>query len=157
MSRLELKIPPLLLFVIFAVLMFWLGHNINLWQLIPLELLGWRLFLAGIWLAAGVAVAVLGVLNFRQAQTTVNPLIPANASQLVQQGIFRHSRNPMYLGMLMVLIGWALWLSDLSAFVPLPFFVWYLNQFQIKPEERALTALFGAEFLQYQHKVRRWL
>lgn len=157
MSRLELKIPPLLLFVIFAVLMFWLGHNINLWQLIPLKLLGWRLFLAGIWLAAGVAVAVLGVLNFRQAQTTVNPLSPANASQLVQQGIFRHSRNPMYLGMLMVLIGWALWLADVSAFLPLPFFVWYLNQFQIKPEERALTALFGAEFLQYQQKVRRWL
>lgn len=157
MSRLELKIPPLLLFVIFAVLMFWLGHHINLWQLIPLELLGWRLFLAGIWLAAGVAVAVLGVLNFRQAQTTVNPLSPENASQLVQQGIFRHSRNPMYLGMFMVLIGWALWLADVSAFLPLPFFVWYLNQFQIKPEERALTALFGNEFLQYQTKVRRWL
>lgn len=157
MSRLELKIPPLLLFCIFAILMFWLGHRVNLWQLIPLELLGWRLFLAGIWLAAGVAVAVLGVLNFRQAQTTVNPLSPENASQLVQQGIFRHSRNPMYLGMLMVLIGWALWLSDLSAFVPLPFFVLYLNQFQIKPEERALTVLFGHEFLQYQHKVRRWL
>lgn len=157
MSRLELKIPPLLLLVIFAVLMFWLGHNINLWQLIPLELLGWRLFLAGIWLAAGVTVAVLGVLNFRSAQTTVNPLLPDNASQLVQQGIFRYSRNPMYLGMLMVLIGWALWLSDFSAFVPLPFFVWYLNQFQIKPEERALTTLFGAEFLQYQQKVRRWL
>ncbi|WP_306519539.1 isoprenylcysteine carboxylmethyltransferase family protein [Rheinheimera sp.] len=157
MSRLELKIPPLLLLVIFAVLMFWLGHNINLWQLIPLELLGWRLFLAGIWLAAGVTVAVLGVLNFRSAQTTVNPLLPANASQLVQNGIFRYSRNPMYLGMLLLLIGWALWLSDLSAFVPLPFFVWYLNQFQIKPEERALTTLFGAEFLQYQQKVRRWL
>lgn len=157
MSRLELKIPPLLLLVIFAVLMFWLGHNINLWQLIPLELLGWRLFLAGIWLAAGVTVAVLGVLNFRSAQTTVNPLLPGNASQLVQNGIFRYSRNPMYLGMLLLLIGWALWLSDLSAFVPLPFFVWYLNQFQIKPEERALTTLFGAEFLQYQQKVRRWL
>ena len=157
MSRLELKIPPLLLFCIFAVVMFWLGHNVNLWQLIPLELLGWRLFLAGIWCVAGVAVAVLGVLNFRQAQTTVNPLLPANASQLVQSGIFRHSRNPMYLGMLMVLIGWALWLADVSAFLLLPFFVLYLNQFQIKPEERALTGLFGHEFLQYQQKVRRWL
>lgn len=157
MSRLELKIPPLLLMLIFAVLMFGCTHLLPLWQFIPVDFVFWRAGLAGAWCAAGIVIALLGVTTFRRAQTTVNPLNPQAASQLVQQGIFRNSRNPMYLGMLLVLFGWALWLADVSAFVPLPFFVWYLNQFQIKPEERALTALFGAAFLQYQQKVRRWL
>ncbi|WP_333797221.1 methyltransferase family protein [Rheinheimera sp.] len=157
MSRLELKIPPLLLVLIFAGLMFAARHLLPLWQVIPPELWWWRAGLAGLWALAGVMVALLGVVTFRRAKTTVNPLTPQAASDLVQNGIFRYSRNPMYLGMLLVLVAWALWLADISAFVPLPFFVWYLNQFQIQPEERALTALFGAAFLQYQQKVRRWL
>lgn len=157
MSRLELKIPPLLLVLIFAGLMFGISHLLPLWQFISTELVLWRAALAGVWCAAGVVVALLGVITFRRAHTTVNPLTPQQARALVQNGIFRYSRNPMYLGMLLLLLGWALWLAELSAFLPLPFFVWYLNQFQIKPEERALNRLFGASFLQYQQTVRRWL
>jgi protein-S-isoprenylcysteine O-methyltransferase Ste14 len=87
----------------------------------------------------------------------VNPMTPEASSALVVAGIFRWTRNPMYLGMLVVLIAWALWLSNALAFIVLPLFVAYLNRFQILPEERALQARFGAEFERYCRSVRRWL
>jgi protein-S-isoprenylcysteine O-methyltransferase Ste14 len=105
----------------------------------------------------GVAVAALGVISFRRARTTVNPLRPERASALVATGVYHWSRNPMYLGMLMVLIAWALHLGNLSAPMWLPVFVAFMNRSQIVPEERALATKFGEEFESYRAKVRRWL
>jgi protein-S-isoprenylcysteine O-methyltransferase Ste14 len=106
---------------------------------------------------AGIAVAAAGIVVFRRARTTVNPLKPDTASALVASGIFRLTRNPMYLGGLFCLVGWAVFLANVAAFLLLPLFVLYLNRFQIAPEERALTARFGADFAAYCGKVRRWL
>jgi protein-S-isoprenylcysteine O-methyltransferase Ste14 len=106
---------------------------------------------------AGLAVAVAGVVSFRRARTTVNPMRPETASHLVMSGIYRRTRNPMYLGMLLVLVGWALFLANALAFVFPIAFVLLMNRLQIVPEEAALAARFGAEFADYRAEVRRWL
>ena len=106
---------------------------------------------------AGAVISIAGVLQFRRARTTVNPMTPEASSSLVAAGIYRWTRNPMYLGFLVALIGMALWLASPVSLLVLPFFVLYMNRFQIVPEERALAARFGASFEQYRRSVRRWL
>jgi len=105
----------------------------------------------------GGVVAAAGVIAFRRERTTVNPMTPHAASSVVCSGIYRVSRNPMYLGFLLALAGWAVYLSNAGAAVLLLGFIAYMTQFQIKPEERALRAKFGSEFEQYVSRVRRWL
>jgi protein-S-isoprenylcysteine O-methyltransferase Ste14 len=105
----------------------------------------------------GAAVALAGVAEFRRARTTVNPLRPERASALVVSGIFRWTRNPMYLGLAIVLLGWAGYLAHLLAALGVPAFVAWMNASQIPREERALEELFGATFVQYTTRVRRWL
>lgn len=107
--------------------------------------------------AAGVVLALLGLVAFYRASTTVDPAHPGGASSLVTGGIYRVSRNPMYLGMLLLLLGWAVWLAHPFSFLVLPLFVVYLNRFQIKPEERTLHEKFGEAFVTYARAVRRWL
>jgi protein-S-isoprenylcysteine O-methyltransferase Ste14 len=106
---------------------------------------------------AGLVVSFLGVAAFKHAQTTVNPMTPGAASSLVVAGIYHRTRNPMYLGFVLVLLGWAAFLSNALAFALLPGFVLYMNRFQIMPEERALESRFGQEFVDYTHRVRRWI
>jgi protein-S-isoprenylcysteine O-methyltransferase Ste14 len=119
--------------------------------------LPWREVLAGAFLLLALAIGLSAVLRFHRAKTTVNPLAPEAASTLVVRGVFRWTRNPMYLAMLLVLISWACIVANAAALVILPLFVAYLNRFQIGPEERALQARFGSEFEQYKRTVRRWL
>jgi protein-S-isoprenylcysteine O-methyltransferase Ste14 len=107
--------------------------------------------------AVGLAVDIAGILQFWKLRTTVNPLRPEKVAALVTGGILRWTRNPMYLGMAVMLLGWAAYLSNPLSLLGIPCFVAYLDRFQIAPEERALQARFGAEFLAYRERVRRWL
>jgi protein-S-isoprenylcysteine O-methyltransferase Ste14 len=114
------------------------------------------------WVAAtfallGMVCSILGVASFRRARTTVNPLKPDSASTLVVSGIYRVTRNPMYLGFLFLLVAELVWLSNAIALFAAAFFVIYMNAFQIVPEEQALARAFGIEFLNYTTRVRRWL
>ena len=95
--------------------------------------------------------------SFKKAHTTVNPLNPEACSTLVDTGIYRYSRNPMYLALLLALAGWGIFLGNFYALVLTIAFVLYMNRFQIRPEEKALEALFGTGFLEYRRSVRRWL
>jgi len=150
---LELRVPPVALLVITAASM-WLGA----WSVPHLGFgLPGRPFLAGGLALIGSLVSVLGVVSFRRAHTTVNPMKPESASLLVVTGIYRVTRNPMYLGFLLLLLGWATWLSNALAFLPVPIYAVYMNAFQIRPEERALEALFGERFVTYKNEVRRWI
>jgi protein-S-isoprenylcysteine O-methyltransferase Ste14 len=153
MSKLELKVPPVVVWVVIAVLM-WAGA-----RAVPSLGIAWprRQGIATVMAAAGAVVAILGVVAFRRAKTTVNPLHPEKMSALVSGGIYRTTRNPMYLGMLIILAGWAVWLGNLLPCLFLPGFIAYMNRFQIVPEERMLTAMFGNEFAAYRARVRRWI
>jgi len=105
----------------------------------------------------GGLISLAGAIEFRRARTTTNPLKPLAASALVAGGIYRLTRNPMYLGFAVALLGWGVFLSNPASLAVLVPFVGYLNRFQIVPEEKALEFLFGGEFAAYRSKVRRWL
>ncbi|HSB48970.1 MAG TPA: isoprenylcysteine carboxylmethyltransferase family protein, partial [Burkholderiales bacterium] len=107
-------------------------------------------------LMGGIFV-IAGTISFALARTTINPMKPETTSSLVRSGVYGISRNPMYVGLLFVLAGWAAYLASAWALLGLVAFVPYMNRFQIAPEERALSALFGTEYTAYASKVRRWL
>lgn len=107
--------------------------------------------------AVAAAIGVAGVLEFRRARTTLNPLRPDRAAALVTGGIYRLTRNPMYLAVATALLGWGVWLGHAAAPLGAALFVAWIDRLQIPPEERALGALFGDEFERYRRKVRRWL
>ncbi|UCL84440.1 methyltransferase family protein [Pseudomonas sp. HS-18] len=149
MDWLEHRIPPPLVAIISGLLM-WLAVR-------PIAPLGGRLWLALLVVLAGAAVCLAGVASFRHARTTVNPLKPESASSLVVAGIYRHTRNPMYLGFAIILLGWCVFLGSALAVLGVAAFVLYIGRFQIRPEERALRELFGAEFEAFCGRVRRWV
>lgn len=119
--------------------------------------LPFRTWLAATVLLLGVACSILGVAAFRRARTTVNPLTPEAATALVVSGIYRLTRNPMYLGFLLFLLAESVWLANPVALLAAPAFVLFLNRFQIEPEERALQARFGPDYGAYAARVRRWI
>ena len=118
---------------------------------------GLRVIVAVALVAIGTVVGLLGVLAFRNARTTVNPFTPDAAALLVTTGVYGISRNPMYLGLLLVLSGWAVALANALNVAVLIGFLAYMNRFQIIPEERALATHFGEGFESYAKCVRRWL
>lgn len=153
MQVLELKIPPVALVLLVAALMWLIAWGMPAFGFeFPA-----RDVLSVSVAVAGAIVSGLGIASFRQARTTVNPMKPDAASSLVVSGVYRLTRNPMYLGFLLVLIGWAIALSNALAFLFLPAFISYMNRFQIEPEEQALRSLFGPQFRAYTRRVRRWL
>ena len=114
--------------------------------------------LAGVLLACGgAAVALAGVLAFRRRRTTVDPRHPERASALVAEGVYRWTRNPMYVGFVAVALGGAATLGSVRALVGPLLLAVYLDRVQIPAEERALRARFGPDFDRYAHAVRRWL
>lgn len=153
MHYLEKRIPPLLLTALFALLMYLASLALP-----DLELTAsWRIALALPPLLLGAGICLAGVLSFGQAHTTVNPLAPEQASALVISGIYRHTRNPMYLGFALALLGWSALLASPLLVLGVAGFVMYMNRFQIVQEEQALEALFGADYLAYRQRVRRWV
>ncbi|MBT3487212.1 MAG: isoprenylcysteine carboxylmethyltransferase family protein [Desulfobacula sp.] len=153
MKFLELKIPPVLFFFVTATCM-WsmtlisneLGINTNI-----------RFIIGAVSLLAGGFIAISGIVGFRKAKTTVNPTKPDKASSLVCSGIYRYTRNPMYTGLLFVLIAWSCFLDNLFSLLFVFAYLLYMTQFQIKPEERVLESIFGKNYNNYKERVRRWL
>lgn len=153
MSTLELRIPPVIVTAIAAGLMWAIAA---LTPALRFDVTG-RVASAIAFFVAGVAVGIAGVGSFHRAATTVNPIQPESASSLVTSGVYRITRNPMYLGLVLVLLGWAAWLAHPLALVIAPLFMAYMSRFQIQPEERALRAKFGDAFEIYTRSTRRWL
>lgn len=152
-KKFELLVPPVVLVLAFAGLM-WLAARATPALDVSLR---WAPSAALVCVVAGLAVTVAGVAAFRRARTTVDPTRPHLSSSVVVSGVYRWSRNPMYLGFALCLAGWALHLGNAAAGCFVPAFVLYLNRFQIAPEERALEARFGDAYTAYRRKVRRWL
>ena len=152
MPALDSKIPPPAVVLVMAVFMWLLSRAV---PSLHFDLPGHN-WLAAVVILAGFVTGTSGVLTFRKARTTINPLKP-HASTLVTRGVYGVSRNPMYLGGLIMLLGWAVLLQSGVAFLFLPAYVLYINRFQIGPEERVLASLFGETYVAYQARARRWL
>lgn len=153
MRALELKVPP----PVVALVCGWAA-----WQ-IARQFPGFAIDIpARVPLAAAIALVglsfdAMSLVRFIRARTTVNPLRPGNTSALVGGGLYRWSRNPMYLGLLLVLTGWTVYQSNAAAFIAPVLFVAYITRFQILPEERVLAAKFGPAYESYRRTVRRWI
>lgn len=152
MNSLELKIPPPAVALLFCAAMWALSLGPPFFE-VSLVI---RAVVAIAIACVGGVLSVAGAIRFRQAKTTANPMKPQAASSLVTTGIFKATRNPMYLGLLFVVIGWAAFLCSLWSLVGPIAFALYITRFQIQPEERVLAGLFGAEYTAYQSRVRRW-
>jgi protein-S-isoprenylcysteine O-methyltransferase Ste14 len=153
MNALETKIPPPLVTLITGVLM-WLSNDYVSSVGAPES---YRIILAVTLALLGLSCDLGGFISFRIGKTTINPLRLDTSSNLVVTGIYNITRNPMYLGMTIILTGWAVYLSNLILLVWVVGFIAYITRFQIQPEERALEKLFGNEFASYKKKVRRWI
>ncbi|REL27095.1 isoprenylcysteine carboxylmethyltransferase family protein [Thalassotalea euphylliae] len=153
MEALKLKVPPVVLVFITMLLMTLTKSTTPQWALT----FEFASALATTLIAVGAAIAIAGVWAFKRAQTTVNPMAPSEASNLVCTGIYRLTRNPMYLGFLLALLAFASYLQHPMTLIWCALFVWYMTEFQIKPEEHMLAEIFGRPYHDYCSQVRRWL
>jgi protein-S-isoprenylcysteine O-methyltransferase Ste14 len=153
MHFLELKVPPPLVSLLVGMGMWGLAQLPPWWDVPPII----RYVTFPLPLLMGLTFAASGFIAFRRARTTIDPMHPGKTTALVDTGIYGFTRNPMYVGLLFVLLGWAIFLVSPWALIgPLVFLAW-INYLQIIPEERILTQLFGESYRQYQARVRRWL
>lgn len=150
---LEHRLPPLLVAAGVAACMYAGAHfTPGLSAVFPgRSLLAWALALSG------SILAFVGVATFERHKTTVNPFDPGRASRLVETGIYRRTRNPMYVGVTLMLAGYAASLGNPLALILVLLFPAYIQRFQIAPEERALDRLFGEAYAAYKKRVPRWL
>jgi protein-S-isoprenylcysteine O-methyltransferase Ste14 len=153
MKNLELKIPPPII-AIFTATAMWFAKDFA--PSIDLTLSA-RLVAAGIVLFIAGYFGIAGTIAFRRAKTTVNPLKPENSSALVTSGVYRLTRNPMYVSFALILVAWMVYLSSIALIAGPLLFALYITRFQIQPEERILQGIFGDAFTAYMQRTRRWL
>ena len=145
------KIPPPIIALMCIAINYLSTHFINPLKFPNIEIIGVFILLAGL------VTAFLGYLLFKKYKTTVNPINPEETTILVTTGIFSITRNPMYLGLFFVICSTVLFFGSWFGIIILMFFVWYINKFQIIPEEEAMEKLFGVKYDEYRQKVRRWI
>ena len=147
----ETKIPPPIVTLVFA-LSIYLSRGI--FKIVEIK----HSFYLGIFLLLlGFAILISAVRLFKKDNTTINPLSPQQATKLVTDGIFKYSRNPMYLGMALVLTSIAVFFNLLGGIILITLFCAYITKFQIIPEERAMSDLFSDDFDKYIKETRRWV
>lgn len=153
MNSLDHKIPPPVIALLCALLAWVLARlTPELAYLVPA-----RTPIAAFFMLAGFALDLAGLVVFRKAKTTLNPLSPDRSTSIVQSGPYRFTRNPMYLGLASVLLGLCVHFANPLSFLAVVAFVAYITRFQIIPEERLLLQKFGEPYAQYKGSVRRWL
>ena len=146
-----IKIPPPILVIILTSLVYISSTKLELIYL------PYRQTISILILVIGLIIIISPIVNFIKSKTTVNPVKFKNVNRLVTTGIYKHSRNPMYLGMIIIIISITVYyLNYLSVFSPLIFYIW-INKFQISREEIFLEDKFGDEYLKYKSKTRRWI
>ena len=153
MNALALKVPPVAQVIITAAAMYGVSKMV---PALTFSLNGSTALAVGLGVI-GMSLGVMGVTQFRKAQTTPNPQALEKVSSLVTSGIYGYSRNPMYLGLVLILLGWAFYLSHFLSFVLLPVFILYMTRLQIQPEEQMMARKFGKTYQAYLNKVRRWI
>ncbi len=153
LKKLELKIPPLVVTLIFGLIAWGISNwfssaslSITLFKVASYVIFG-----------LGVVIALVAVIKFKKEDTTVDPTSPSKSTSLVINGVYRYTRNPMYLSFFLWLLAYSLYLGNPINLLSLVFFIIYMNNFQIKAEERVLKETFGNEYEVYSSRVRRWI
>ncbi len=153
MRKLELRVPPVAVFLLVVLLMYWLKGLTPTFKItVPFV----EFVVAILTLLSGF-VGIAGLYEFRKLKTTVNPVKPEFATTVVSTGVFAYTRNPMYVALLLLIIALGLWWQHLSVILCGALFISYMNRYQIKPEEHVLERLFGEDYLKYKNRVRRWV
>ena len=145
------KIPPPIITLFFGLCIYFSKDYFFSFEYKFLDTLSYISYLMGL------CILILAVNSFKKQNTTVNPIKIENASSLVTSGVFEYSRNPMYLGMAIILFGLALMFNVIGGTLFTVLFAIYITKFQIRPEEEVMERLFGEDFLQYKQNVRMWL
>jgi protein-S-isoprenylcysteine O-methyltransferase Ste14 len=148
----ELKLPPAVIFILFGVIMYFLGMYLPFGFF---DFFGRDIMVKVLTFLAAVVV-IVALFQFYRNKTTVDPVHPTKTSNLVTNGIYKFTRNPMYLSMMMLLLAFGIYLGNAFNTLIVAGFVGYMNRFQIGPEERVLGEKFGKEYNQYLSKTRRW-
>lgn len=148
----KLKIPPAIIFLFFGGFMYGLAYFLPVGGF---DFFGKR-YIIKVLLFVAIVIAIWSIAQFLISKTTIDPVTPSKVSKLVTGGLYKYSRNPMYLALLLILLGWCLWLGNAFNLILAALFVKYMNVFQIIPEEEILIQIFGKEYRQYCTKVRRW-
>lgn len=149
----KLKIPPPIYMLLTASLMWMLNQWLPIVEVIEIS---WRP-LGYLAISMALVIDGLSLIKFIRSRTSINPMRPEGTEILVVSGMYQYSRNPMYVGLLFLLSGWAILLGSLSPFILLPLFVWTIFTQQIQPEEKILGDKFGAAYVDYKKSVRRWI
>ena len=151
MIDIKTKFPPPLVALTFGFL---INYTKNIFPKIEIKN---EIIFGSFMIISGLIIILSAIILFKKYQTTITPLNPSNATKLITDGIYKFSRNPMYLGLLLVLLGISIIINLTGGFFLIPLFILYLNLFQIIPEENAMVDLFKDEFLDYKKNVRRWI
>lgn len=148
----ELKLPPILVFIFFAIMMYLVG------RFLPFGFFDFfgRFLLAKILSVLAVLIALVSLIQFYRLKTTVDPRAPHKTNRLITNGLYKYSRNPMYLAMLLLILAYGLQMGNAFNTLVAAGFVSYMNRFQIIPEEKILLQKFGKEYKIYLSQTRRW-
>ena len=151
--RLELKIPPAVITLIIVVTMWWIDQYL----VFSWPSFGTMWWMSFFFLGMGGLFGAFGLVEFYRSSTSIDPHKPNKASHLVTRGVYNISRNPMYVGLLLILIGYGFYLGNVLVFAMIPLFIAYMNRYQIIPEEKVMEEKFGEEYQKYKSEVRRWM
>ncbi len=151
MINIKTKFPPPLVALTFAFL---INYTKTIFPKIEIKN---EIIFGSFMIISGLIIILFSIILFKKYQTTITPLNPSNATKLITDGIYKFSRNPMYLGLLSVLLGISIILNLIGGLFFIPLFILYLNLFQIIPEENAMIDLFKDDFIEYKKNVRRWI
>ena len=146
-----IKIPPPILVMILVISNYFSSKTIDLILLPNQDLISIIILLIG------ALILINPIFKFIKSKTTIDPIKFKKVNKLITSGIYKYSRNPMYLGLLMIVISTSIfYLNIFSITTPFLFYFW-INRFQIKREEIFLTEKFGREYMSYKIKTRRWI
>jgi len=148
----KLKIPPLVVTLLFALLMYLLAKYLPMGYF---DFFG-RYYLIYFLFLLALIIGIVSLFQFFKSKTSIDPLVPSKVSKLVTSGLYQYSRNPMYLALLLLFLAWCLYLGNVFNTLLAAGFVFYMNTFQIIPEEEVLVNKFGKEFQKYCVMARRW-
>ena len=148
--NLETKVPPPLITLICILIIYFFEKEFIFFE-------DWNIYISGFFLLWGLIIIAFAVFKFAKTKTTVDPTKPSKTSSLVISGIYRITRNPMYLGMLFLIISFTFYKLSLAGAIVIPSFIFYINKYQIEPEEYEMRKKFGENFEDYCKKVDRWI